>query len=40
MILSQKIGFARLVKRRGKVEEASVRADNILLLYLDMCLIT
>ena len=35
----QKIGFAKLVKHQEKDEEASARADNIVLLDLEPCLI-
>jgi hypothetical protein len=40
MTQSQRIGFAMLVKCRGKDEAASVHADDVRLLYIDMCLIT
>ena len=34
-----KIGFAMLVKNRGKAKEANAHADSVILLYLDTCLI-
>ena len=40
MTRSQKIGFVKRVKRQGKDEEVNTHVDDIILPYIEGCLIT